>query len=245
MAGIFDIFSPKPAEQAAPQAAPVAPVATPGNIPDAATPNAQPAQPVAPAVVEPAVPDSPLAEFSKLWEDAPIDPNKPTPTAPTPLDAEAVQKAVAKTDFSQSITPETLAAIAAGGEEAQKAFAQAMNQTAQQVMVQSTMVNEKLTQKAIKDALAANQVTMQDQVRAQAVADHAKTQNPVFSDPAVKPVIEATQSQLIAKFPNATPQEITTMTQNFIIAMGTEFAPKEPINDNSGQDQTDWSKFIT
>lgn len=244
MAGIFDIFTTKPAEQAAP--APVAQPApaTPGSIPDAVDPNAVPAQPVTPVAVEPVVPDSPLAEFSKLWEDAPIDPNKPTPTKPTPLDAEAVQKAVAKTDFSAAITPETLTAIAAGGEEAQKAFAQAMNQTAQQVMVQSTMVNEKLTQKAIKDALAANQITVQEQVRAQAISDHAKTQNPVFSDPAVKPVIEATQSQLSAKFPDATPQEITEMTQNFIIAMGGAFTPPEVVNDNNGQGQTDWTKFI-
>lgn len=252
MPGMFDIFTnTNPAQPAAQpaatqQAAPVAPVATPGNIPDAASPDAQPAQPApaVPAVAEPTVPDSPLAEFQKLWEDAPVDPNKPAPTTPIPLDAAAVQKAVAKTNFSQGITPETMAAIVAGGEGAQTAMMEALNQTAQQVMVQSTMVNEKLTQKAIKEALASQQTIMQEQVRSQVVADHLKTTNPLFSDPAVKPVIEATQQQLMVKFPNATPAEITDMTQNYITAMGAAFAPTEVVNDNLGQSQTDWTKFI-
>lgn len=271
MSGIFDIFTTKPAvvpatpatakpaivaatsvpAQPAQPAAAIPAVAPPGNIPDKATPSVpQPAGnepngvvPEQVPAVAPVVPDSPLAEFSKLWDTAPVDPNKPS-TTPAPLDTAAVQKAVAKTDFSTSITPETLTAIAAGGEDAQKAFATAMNQVAQQVMVQSISVNDKLTQKAIKDAMTANQASMQEQVRSLAAHDHLNTTNPLFSNPAVKPVIEATQAQLLLKFPNATAAEITTMTQNYIVEMGKTFAPVETINDNSGLDQTDWSKFV-
>lgn len=249
--GIFDIFTNNTPEAAPQQAAPqVAPVATPGNIPDAATTSAPQAPATAangvvPEQVPPAqaVPDSHLAEFNSLWETKPTDPNQPSNT-PTPLDAAAVQQAVAKTNFSQSITPDTLAAVAAGGEEAQQAFANAMNQVAQQVMVQSTMVNNKLTEKAIADALASQQTSMQEQVRQQAAADHLKTSNPLFSNPAVKPVIEATQAQLLQKFPNATAQELTDMTQNYITAMGAAFAPPTTVNDNAGPAQTDWDNFL-
>ena len=256
--GILDIFrtpapeaAPQPAQQQAPAAAPVAPTATPGNIPDTATPGAQPApntdpNGVVPAQVTPATDaiDYPLAEFKDLWQTKPTDSNQPSNT-PTPLDAATVQKAVAKTDFSQALTPDTLAAIAAGGEGTAKAFAEALNQVAQQSVTQSIMVANKLNEKAIADALAGQETKLQAQVRSQAAADHLKTSNPVFDNPAVKPIIEATHSQLLQKFPNATAQELTDMTNNFIVAMGKSFAPKDTVNDNSGPDETDWNKFLS
>jgi len=220
----------------------------PGNIPaptvvaDPNNPTAPVQQPVAPVTPE-VVDDSPLAEFSKLWEDDPKKEGDTPPEPPATLKAEDVQKIVAKTDFSQAITPEMLVAITAGGEDAAKAFATAMNAVAQQVMVQSTMVNNKLTEQAVEKALTAHKATLPDMLRSGLVSDHAKNSNPLFANPAIKPVIEATQSQLLAKFPNATPAEITDMTQRFVIAMGQEFAPKDVVNDNAFG-ETDWDKFM-
>lgn len=244
---MFDIFKSNdaapyvaPTEQAQAQPAPTTPpvAAEPGNIPPV-DPAAQPPAGV-PAVA--VVPDSPLAEFSKLWDTKPVDPNAPN-TTPTPLDAAAVQQAVAKTDFSQVITPETLAAIVAGGEGAEAAFAQAINMSSQKVMADSINVNNKLMEKAIKDALAGQQVQMQEQIRQQAAANHLKDTNPLFNDPAVKPVIEAAQSALMRQFPSATPEELTTMTNNYIQTMGKAFAPAAVTNDN-GAAGTDWDKFM-
>lgn len=253
--GIFDtIFGTnQPAPESAPtqqiqQPAPVPGQPTPpGNIP---TPQVvvDPNNPTAPVVpVTPVVPEqideSPLAEFSSLWDTKPTveDPN--APAAAVPLTAEAVQKVVAKTDFSKVITPESMAAITAGGEGAAEAFAQAMNAVAQQVMVQSTMVGNKLTEQAVTKAREDFAASLPELLRKQASTDHLRSANPLFTNPAVKPVMEAVQSQLLHKFPNATNAEITSMSEKYIMAMGEQFAPKEVINDNSAAG-TDWDKFM-
>jgi len=243
--GLFDTIFGKAPEQPAPtqQLQP----APPGNIP---TPQVavDPNNPTAPVVpVTPVVPEkideSPLAEFKDMWETKPIveDPN--APPAPVELTAEAVQKIVAKTDFSKVITPESMAAITAGGEGAAEAFAQAMNQVAQQVMVQSTMVGNKLTEQAVNKAREEFSASLPEMLRKQSSTDHLRSANPLFTNPAVKPVMEAIQSQLLQKHPNATNAEITTMSEKFIMAMGEEFSPKEVINDNSTEG-TDWDKFM-
>lgn len=245
---ILDIFRtpPAPAVPATPavpaQQAPAAPAGTPappGNIPDQQV-VATPGNGVVPV---PQKDESPLAEFNTLWD---TDPNKgdDAPAAPTPLDPEAVRKAVAKTDFSNVVTPDHLTAIAAGGEEAQAAFAQAMNAVAQQVMVQSTMVNNKLTEQAVERAIQSHTAGLPEMLRSQAASDHLKTANPLFSNPAVKPVIEATQTALLQKFPNATAAELTEMTQNYIVAMGESFAPAVVVNDG-GLQETDWEAYLT
>jgi len=110
-------------------------------------------------------------------------------------------------------------------------------------MVQSTMVNNKVTEQAVERALTAHKATLPDMLRSGLVSDHAKNSNPLFDNPAVKPVIEATQERLLQKFPNATPAEITEMTQRFIMAMGQEFTPKDVVNDNSAG-ETDWDAFM-
>lgn len=222
----------------------------PGNIPaptvsaEPGTGQQAPALPVpAPTPAEPAEPKSPLDEFTNLWDTKPVDPNAPAPVEAPELNAESVQTAVAKADFSSAITPETLAAISAGGDDAQTAFATAMNVVAQKVMTQAIMVNDKLTKQAIAKASKAYEDSLPEMLRASAAADHLKTSNPLFSNPAVKPVIEATQAQLLQKFPNATHAEITKMTQDYIIAMGESFTPKAVVNDNSGG-ETDWEKYL-
>ena len=239
--GMFDIFTNTQPTNAAP-AAPV----VPGNLPPDAgvtDPN-NPHVPPAPVVAVPATPpepESPLSQFEKLWEPIPTDPNAPTPTAPQELNAEDVQKAVAKANFTQAITPEQLAAIGQGGEAAQTAFTEAMNAVAQQVMVQATLVGNKLTDKAVSSALEAQKLELPQMLREQATTAHLSDTNPVFDNPAVKPVVESTKAQLLQKFPNATPTEITQMTQDFILAMGEAFTPKAP---ELADGEQDWNKFL-
>jgi hypothetical protein len=252
--GLFDIFTQAPAQAPAPGAAPAAPAApaptpaNPGNIPNptgavtAQTPGME-----ANGTVPAAAPadNSPMAEFSTLWDTAPTDPNAaPAPAAPTALTAESIQQVVAKANFAGSVTPEVMAAISEGGEGAQAAFVAAINSAAQQAVTQSIMASNKLNEKAMADALAAHQAKLPDLLRKQADSDHMKTANPLFDNPAVKPVIEATQQQLRLKYPNATPAELTDMTTNYINAMGQAFAPPAPTVNDNGAGETDWSVFM-
>jgi len=249
---MFDIFTSPPAVEptaAVPAAPVVAPApgtpVEPGNIPPGAgiaDPN-NPTLPlgvVPPVVAEPVVPELPLDQFKTLWDDVAIDPNAPTPEVPVELKAEDIQKAVANANFTQAITPEQMTAISEGGEGAQKAFAEAMNVVAQQVMIQSTLVGNKLTNNAVAKALELERAKIPQMLRDQATTAHLTDTNPIFDNPAVKPIIEQTKAQLLAKNPTATPEQITQMTQDFILAMGEAFAPKAP---DLAPGETDWTRF--
>lgn len=230
--GMFDIFT----NNTPTNAAPGQPV-QPGNLP----PDAGVTDPNNPHIPpQPAEPESPLDKFSELWEPVVTDPNAPTPEVPTELKAEDVQKAVAKANFTQAVTPEQMQAIAAGGEEAQKAFGEAMNAVAQQVMVQATLVSNKLTDKAVTTALEKQQAEMPSLLREQATTAHFSDTNPIFDNPAIKPVVESTKQQLLQKYPNATPTEITQMTKDYILAMGEAFAPAP----ETPEGEQDWNKFL-
>lgn len=242
---IMNLFAPAVEPMQAPAAQP-APNA--GGDLLQAQPNVAPAPNTAPNGVVPAqvvpaeaAPHSPLDDFKNLWENAPNN-SESTPNQPVPLDAAQVQKAVANTNFAAGITPETLAAITAGGEGAGEAFMNAMNSMARDVMVQSTMVGNKLTEKAVADAIAAQQASLPELVRSQQATSHLVDTNPLFTNPAIAPVVEATQAQLLQKYPNATPAEITTMTQNYITQMGAAFAPAEVVN--GAEAGTDWEAFM-
>lgn len=235
---------------AAPEAAPAPQQvpAQPGNLPAEAPAASNPAPNAEPnGVVPTAQPDeknnSPLAQYEKLWEPNPTDPNAPAPSAPASLDPEAVQKAVSGADFSKVITAENLAAITAGGDDAAKAFTASMNAVAQQVLAQSTLVNNKMTEQAVKQALEQHSASLPEMLRSQAAADHLKTSNPIFSNPAVTPIIEATQTQLLQKYPNATAAELTKMTNEYILAMGKAFAPA-PAADPNAAVEADWDNFL-
>lgn len=247
---VFDIFKSAPAQQPAP-----ATQATPGNIPPQSADPAAPGNPTLPATdpsanpaqtqaTDPATPDSPLDQFKDLWHTEPNkDAGTPEPIVPT-LATEDVQKALANHNFTQGITPEQLAAISAGGEEAQAAFIQAMNATAKQVMTSSTLVSNKLVEQAVTRALEQQAAKVPDMLRSQAASNHLQDSNPIFSNPAVKPIMEATQAQLMQKFPTATPAELTKMTNDYITAMGEAFSPK-PATDTSVINATDWEKFLS
>jgi len=233
----------------APASTPASTPSTPGNMPAAPAVNLQQTPQtdvngVIPNQTPPAVPvdNSPLAPFKDLWQTATnVDNKNNNLNEPVVLNAEDVAKAMGNADFSAALNPSRLNAIAAGGQEAQKAFQEALTDVARQVLTQATLVNNRLTNDAIVKALAAQEAKLPAMLRTQSAANHLKDTNPIFSNPAIQPVIEATQQQLLSKFPNATPAEITAMTNNYILAMGEAFAPKPatPVSKD-----TDWENFI-
>jgi len=243
---MFKPAAPQPTPQAQGQGQQQQP-ATPGNIPDqpispiqsgpAAAPNG-----VVPAGSNAAAPkdDSPLAQFSSLWETKPNEVSNLNPAKP--LDAAALSQVMAKADFSKAVTPDMLAAITAGGEGAGTAFTQAMNSVVQQAMVQATLINEQLTAKAVQNAIAATEAKIPSLVRDQSSAAFLQDSNPLFSNPAIKPVIDATRTQLMNQFPSDTPSQIAQKLNNYVQAMGEAFNPAAP--PPVTPDQVDWNKFL-
>ena len=201
------------------------------------------AAPAADQPVVPAVPTSPMDEFKGMWE--PVPNKEGEGLAPTmAVTPEAVQKAVAKADFMGGVKAEHLAAISEGGEGATAALSAMMNQVAQQTLAQSTLINNKLLENALANQAAKHAADLPAMLRAQASAEHMKNTNPLFSNPAVKPVADAAKAALLVKHPDASAAEITTMTENFIVSMGEQFAPKPAVT-VPGESDTDWEKFLS
>lgn len=241
---LFDIFT----KQATP-AAPTTPAPTPsqpGSIPDQQAVTTQQTAATAVNGVVPQQPtqkkdDSPLAAYTEMWEAIPKPPKDPSAEY-TPLDAATLQTAMSKADLAASISPEIMAAIVNGGEGSAVAFTQAMNQVAQQSMVQSTLINEKLTAQAVERAIKAMESKLPEMMRSQASSAHVADSNPLFSNPAIKPVIDATREQLQSKYPRDTPAQITEKLNNYVKAMGEAFNPAAP--DPAKATEVDWNKFL-
>ena len=247
---MFDIFTknaePAPVAPTVPVTSVQAPTPTaaePGNIPPTVDPNAPPATPIAPTV-EPVKPvdDSPLAAFSTMWDDVPNKDGEPTPMV-KPLDPAKLQEAVAKADFASTVSQENLAAIQAGGDEAAAAHISSMNQVAQTVMNQSLLASNKMIEQAIEQVNKSWEAKLPEILKKQNLNESLVTSNPLFKNPAIKPIMEATQSTLAAKYPNATVAELNTMTQDYIKAMGEAFAPK-PVTTTSPEADMDWDRFM-
>jgi len=237
--------TPAPATSATPAAAKPT---EPGNLPAGATPTDPPAGELAKPADE--KPTSPLDAFQDLWQpntDAEGKPIDNSPAVPAQLDPAELAKVIAKADLTKSITPDDLAAINAGGEEANAALIRAMNSVAQQTLNQSTLATNTMIEKAVEAATKATEARLAEQIRKQNLSDNLLESNPVFSNPAVKPVIEAVQSQLATKFPDATTAQLTKMAQDYVVAMGDSLSPAKPASattDVTNPGGEDWGKFL-
>ena len=240
--GIFDMFSNNTAAAQAqkPAATPASPGQLPTDPPAMHNTDSNLAGSVPAATPAPAEPPSPLDAYKNLWDSVPTDPN--APAGNQPLDPAKLREAIGKADFSQSINPESLAAISQGGEAAQAAFISAMNTVAQNVMTQATLASNEITNRRVEEATAAMTASIPELLRKQALNTNLREANPLFSNPAVKPVIDAVQSQLAATNPNATPSELATMAQSFVTVMGEAFSPK-PAKPTT-PDSQNWDKFV-
>lgn len=228
----------------APPAAPAAPVpAQPGNIPPEAGTPVAPVGNAEPNGVVPAVETSksPLDPYKEMWE--PIKTEATPDGLPVALDPAKLQEVIGKADFSKVLNPENLAAITAGGEGAVAALVETLNATSRQVLTQATLASNQMIQQAVTGYSEAQAANLPNLMKAQGLSDSLSAANPLFTNPAVVPIIDAVKSQLAAKNPNASVAELTTMAQEFVSVIGEQFAPKPAADPNAPPTEKDWSKF--
>lgn len=252
--GIFDMFSssgssatPQPAQPQPPQSQ-----APAGNIPpDAAATGQASGGAAANGVIPPgtatsATPSAPLDQFADLWKNDPSAAAAASNGVFGDLDPRKFSEAAAKLNFASTVTPEQLQAISAGGEGAVTAFSQAMNAVAQATYAQSAFASTKLIEQALGKAKEGFMSELPLHIKKLQVSDNLRTENPIFANPAVQPVISALESQLTVKFPNASASEITAMAKQYVEALGTSFAaPATPAPAKAESKETDWSSFFS
>lgn len=189
---------------------------------------------------------SPLDEFSNFWDN---DPNAKPPEnyKVESVDPAKLKEVMGKVDLTKALDQETLAAINAGGEGAQAAMLKALNTVAQQSMMQSTVVANKMLEDTVTKMQSSMESKMEDLIKRNSLNAELTNKNPIFDNPAVKPVIQAVQHQLSLKNPNASTTELATMAESFVTAMAESFNPNAGKTTEPGGEETkaeDWGKFL-
>ena len=224
-----------------PPTAPTSGVTTPGTAPNGTNPGTT-------TTVDPNAPPTPLADFADIWKDAPTDPNAPPKDSSVfgNVDPNKLLEAAKKINFAEAATPEQKAAILAGGEEAVKAMIEVVNQTAQRSYAQSAYASTRMVETAIAKAREQFAAELPQLIKKTNVSNSLREDNPIFSNPAVAPIMDALETRLTIKYPNASASEITNMAKAYVEQLGTSFAPKapEPKLPKGSRVEEDWGKFL-
>lgn len=190
---------------------------------------------------------SPLDQFTTLW-DTPTGDNVKNPNAPIfqNIDPQKIMEAAKKSNFSQLLSAEMKQKIAAGGEGAVDAMFEAMNTVGQAALGQSAIASTKMIEAGIEKALKDK---IPDLIRSQNANESIRNKNPLFDNPAVKPLISMVSQQLQVKFPNASNAELANMAGQYVEGLSKVFTPvaQESGNTPSSGKKTseqDWTKFF-
>lgn len=195
---------------------------------------------------------SPLDAFASLWQTAPeLDENGNPVKKEQPknlanlltIDPAKIGEAASKVNFSSAVTPEQLQAITAGGEEAQEAFVQALNSVSQQVFSQSLVANASLLQETLSKTDGIIDQKASESIRQHNISDRISGSNELLAHPAVSPLVEVVKSNLTSKFPDATPQEISEATVEYITNFTKALTSDPEEIDTAMETITDWDAF--
>lgn len=191
----------------------------------------------------PAQPAAPLAVFDKLWE---TDTTKPaaTPTGVLPaVTVEQLSTTLAKSNFLANI-PQELKAKAASGDAA--AFDEVINAGLRNVMTQSVLASHGLVNAGAKAQSEQLMGQLPSLVRSNTVSDSLNT-NPLYKNPAIKPVMDTVRSQLEAKFPQASSSEIAGMLDSYFVEMSKAFGGADKAREQETSKpagDTDWFAML-
>lgn len=250
--GIMDMF------RAVAPAPPVPAAGTPGagqpgNIPPnsatPATPNGGTVPGVAGVPAVPAVPDapaSPLDQFTDLWNTAPLTDAQKAAASNNVLaiDPQRIIAAAGKVDFAKVIKPEQLEAITKGGPEAAAAFVSAMNAVSQATYANSAIATTKIVEAALKQNQDKFDAALPGMLKKHNLSDSLRQENPALNHPAAAPILQALESQITIKYPNATSAEIKTMANSFLTSFASAATPATAaqIKASEGSGDFDWDK---
>lgn len=194
---------------------------------------------------------SPLDAFSKLWENPTNQQGNNSDYKPlfgTP-DVAKLTEQVGKMNFADRVNPELLQKAMSGDAQS---MLQVLNGVGQSAFQQAFLANSQMTDKAFQANLPTIQKSMESQYTKLRANETFAGANPAFSHPAVKPLFEFMQAQFQQQFPNATPQEIATHTQNYFTQVGGLFNQKSDGSGNNSatssgkrEDGTDWANFFS
>ncbi len=135
------------------------------------------------------------------------------------MDTKALMETVGKMDFTKAIAPELLDKASKGDAPSLAAL---VNQAAQAGFAQATLT----TGNIVKDALTRQADAFKNEVMPDILRRHeislGMKENPLYSNPAVAPLLKSVEDQLTVKFPTASADEIKTHAKTIFDSMAGE-----------------------
>lgn len=185
---------------------------------------------------------SPLQKFEKVWEPTPVDPNAAKPGAP--VDPQKIMEAAGKVDFTKVLSQEDLAKVQAGGADAIVALSNLLQKTAQTVYGQATYATTQIVEQAVAKAQEDFAAKVPGLVQSKSSKDLLLQSNKELTNPAVAPIVDMIQNQLVQKFPNASPTEIAEMAKEMMKGAAAVFNPAPaPDPAKAAPKGEDWSTY--
>lgn len=213
------------------------PVATNGTANNGVVPNNNATDPAA---------KSGLDAFADIWQ---ANPNAGQQGQPLfNVSQEKMMEAARKQNFVNGIDPQLLEKAAAGGQEGVQALMQVINLATQNAYAQSAFAGTKLIEGALDKSQFARVSDLDTRFKSLSVSNNLQAENPIFTNPAAKPMLDAIQSQLLVKYPNATPNELTNMAKTylneFVTAANAPQAQQQQQQQAKAKQGDDWSTFF-
>lgn len=203
------------------------------------TPGMQAAQPQ--PQTPPQEPESPLAQFAKLFETSKEGTQAPAQVqldAPLfAMDATKLRESVSKQNFVGQIDPQLQARALQGDAQA---LSQLLNAQAQNVFVHAAMLTQNMVEQGINTYNARLQGVLPTTFKSLATQDALAAATPAAGHAAVQPLLQSLQSQILAANPNMPPHEVAQQLRNYLQAVGAALAPQQapqvtPVNPVTGQ----------
>jgi hypothetical protein len=239
--GMFNKASTTTTAAATPQS-----TATPGSqVPAAGPAQGSNVQAFQQSATLPPKEQSPLAEYADLFNNAPVEGAEVPVTLDDPylvVDKDKVKEFVNSKSFLNS-SPEQLALVAkALGGDAQ-AFMEVLEGFGRNLYMDAALNSTHVAERIARTGVSRLQAAIPQQIRSMSSAEKMTALNPIFSNPALKPLADAMKTQFEAKHPTATPQQIAEMTAKYFKDTGVMFNPApaaSQTNANTGTDFSNW-----
>ena len=189
---------------------------------------------------------SPLDSFAEIWQTPTNVQNQaPNITADAiAFDAnqmQAIRQKVGAMNFLAGAKPETIQAALTGNVEA---FGSVINGAVQQALLQSMQLSGAMVNQGLRGLSQELMSHFPEIVRQQLASQQLRQDNPLFSNPATKPVLEALESALVRNQPGLTPQQVSQVAQSYLQEFAKNLIPQSPVQQSQQAAGTEWDNFF-
>lgn len=192
-----------------------------------------------------------LDRFKDLWQ-TPVkkegEEDTFDPSNMFDLDPAKLQAGLKGFDTTKGISPEDLKAVMAGGEDAVAALSRVLNASSQATLQAAITAAGGMTQSAFERSLPSLDGKIKSTVRDTSIGTHLRTASPLMKNEAAKPMLSALATQFAGKHPDASPEEIVAMVDDYMVTLSESMGMQRPgaaSKQIKASEEKDWGKWFT